>query len=156
VVRQNVERLVTRVGDPKRLRPHVKTHKTREIVRMQLAAGITKHKCATIAEAEMLAGVGAPDVLMAYNPVGPNADRLARLVEACPDCRFSALVDHPAAAEALSAAMVRRGRRVEALLDVDVGQHRTGIPPGEDAVKLYEAVAGLPGLAPGGLHVYDG
>src|SRR5947209_19989211 len=76
VIRQNIDRLIARVGDPRRLRPHVKTHKTREIAQMQLQAGITKHKCATIAEAEMLAQVGAPDVLIAYNLVGPNCARL--------------------------------------------------------------------------------
>jgi D-threonine aldolase len=156
VIRHNIEALIARVGDPKRLRPHVKTHKTREIVRMQLAAGITKHKCATIAEAEMIADVGAPDVLLAYNLVGPNCARLAQLVEKFPACHFSTIVDHPAAAQALSAAMAAAGQCVDVLLDLDVGQHRTGIAPGPDAMRLYETVAGLPGLAPGGLHVYDG
>jgi len=46
--------------------------KTREIAKMLLDAGVTKHKCATIREAEMLAGIGAPDVLIAYPLVGPN------------------------------------------------------------------------------------
>src|ERR1700681_4542934 len=109
VIRHNIDRLIARVGDPKRLRPHVKTHKTREIVRMQLQAGITKHKCATIAEAEMLAGVGAAEVLLAYNLVGPNTERFARLIEKFPGCRFSTVVDHPMAAQALSDAMVRSG-----------------------------------------------
>ena len=62
-------------GGPQRLRPHVKTHKTREIARLELDAGITRHKCATIAEAEMLASCGVPDVLLAYNLVGPNCGR---------------------------------------------------------------------------------
>src|SRR5438132_311061 len=156
VIRHNIEQLIARAGDPKRLRPHVKTHKTREIVRMQLAAGITKHKCATIAEAEMVAGVGAPDVLLAYNLVGPNCTRMAKLVTAFPNCKFSTVVDHPAAAQMLSEAMARTGRTLDVLLDLDVGQHRTGIAPGPDAIRLYETVARLPGLAPGGLHVYDG
>lgn len=156
VIRHNIDRLIARVGDPKRLRPHVKTHKTREIVRMQLAAGITKHKCATIAEAEMVAGVGAADVLLAYNLVGPNCERMARLVEKFPACQFSTVVDHPVAAQMLSEAMARSGHTVDVLLDLDVGQHRTGIAPGSDAIALYETIARLPGLAPGGLHVYDG
>ena len=79
IIQQNVRKAVEMVGDPKRLRPHVKTHKTREIVKMALAAGITKHKCATLAEAEMLAGCGVPDVLLAYNLVGPNCGRMVRL-----------------------------------------------------------------------------
>jgi D-serine deaminase-like pyridoxal phosphate-dependent protein len=156
VIRDNIAKLIARVGDPARLRPHVKTHKTREIARLQLQAGITKHKCATIAEAEMLAGVGAPDVLVAYNLVGPNSARFAQLIGKFPDCGFSTVADHPVAAQALSDAVARTGRTVDVLLDLDVGQHRTGIAPAADAVRLYETIARLPGLAPGGLHVYDG
>ena len=72
LIRQNIAHALEMAGGPERLRPHVKTHKTREIVGMQLDMGITKHKCATLAEAEMLAGCGAPDVLLAYPMVGPN------------------------------------------------------------------------------------
>src|SRR6516165_553010 len=91
LIRRNIARAVEMAGSPARLRPHVKTHKTREIARLELAAGITKHKCATLAEAEMLAGCGAPDVFIAYNMVGPNCARLAQLLRAYPDCRFSTL-----------------------------------------------------------------
>ncbi len=72
LIRTNINRAIEMAGDPERLRPHVKTHKTREIVRMGLEAGIRKHKCATIAEAEMVASCDAPDVLIAYPLVGPN------------------------------------------------------------------------------------
>jgi D-threonine aldolase len=156
LIRRNLARCVEIAGKPERLRPHVKTHKTREIVRMELEAGVRKHKCATLAEAEMLADCGADDVFLAYNLVGPNCGRMARLAQKFPDCRFSVLADHPAAAGALSAALAPTGHTVDVLLDLDVGQHRTGIEPGEAAVALYRHVAKLPGLRPGGLHVYDG
>jgi D-serine deaminase-like pyridoxal phosphate-dependent protein len=155
-IRRNLGRCIERAGGPERLRPHVKTHKTREIVQMQLEAGITRHKCATVAEAEMLAGCGAPDVLLAYPLVGPNVSRLARLVAAFPRCRFSTLVDHPGPARALSEVLTRAGQAVDIFLDVDVGQQRTGIAPGAEAIALYELVSRLPGLRPAGLHVYDG
>lgn len=156
LIRRNIARALELAGSPSRLRPHVKTHKTREIVRLQLQAGIRKHKCATLAEAEMLASCGVPDVLLAYNLVGPNCGRMARLVRSYPECRFSVLADHPAAVEDLSRAMSAAAQKVDVLLDVDVGQHRTGIAPGKEAVALYESFAQLPGLQPGGLHVYDG
>jgi len=57
LIAANIAALVKRVGKPERLRPHVKTHKTRQIVRMERDAGISKQKCATIAEAEMVAPV---------------------------------------------------------------------------------------------------
>ena len=156
LIRQNIARTVELAGDPGRLRPHVKTHKTREIVRMALEAGILKHKCATIAEAEMLAGCGVTDVLLAYNPVGPNCGRVARLARAYPACRFAVTADHAAAAEALSKALDAEKQSVDVLLDLDVGQHRTGVAPGPEAAALYEHIGRLPGLRPGGLHVYDG
>jgi D-serine deaminase-like pyridoxal phosphate-dependent protein len=156
LIRRNIATAVQIAGGTDRLRPHVKTHKTREIARMELDAGITKHKCATLAEAEMLADCGAPDVLLAYPMVGPNCRRLAKLVRMFPGCRFSVVADHPAAARQLSEAMAAEPQLVEVLIDIDPGQHRTGIAAGPDAVALYELIARLPGLVPGGIHVYDG
>jgi D-serine deaminase-like pyridoxal phosphate-dependent protein len=156
IIQKNIGRALEIAGDPERLRPHVKTHKTREIVRLEMAAGISKHKCATLAEAEMLAGCGVRDVLLAYNLVGPNCARMARLVEAFPQCRFSVVADHAAAVRALSEAMATAKQEVDVLLDVDPGQHRTGIAPGPEAVALYELIGRLPGLRTGGIHFYDG
>jgi D-serine deaminase-like pyridoxal phosphate-dependent protein len=156
LIQRNIARAVEIAGNPSRLRPHVKTHKTREIVRLELAAGITKHKCATLAEAEMLADCGVPDVLLAYNLVGPNCGRMALLMQGYPRCRFAVLADHPAAAQALAEAMTAHGLEIDVLLDVDPGQHRTGIAPGPEAAALYEQIARLPGLRPAGLHFYDG
>jgi D-serine deaminase-like pyridoxal phosphate-dependent protein len=156
LIRANIARSLELAGSSERLRPHVKTHKTREIVRMELVAGIGKHKAATIAEAEMVASCGAPNVLIAYPLVGPNCGRLARLISAYPRCRFSVLADHPAGIMALSQAMTAAEQQVDVLLDIDVGQHRTGIAPGAEAIELYEMIHRSPGLRAGGLHVYDG
>lgn len=155
-IQKNIRHALDLAGGPDRLRPHVKTHKTREIVRMQLDMGIQKHKCATLAEAEMLAGCGAPDVLLAYPMVGPNCARLARLAKAFPGCRFSVLADHPLALRALADAMTAQGQSVDVLIDLDVGQHRTGIAAGPDAEALYEQIGKFTSLRPGGFHVYDG
>jgi D-serine deaminase-like pyridoxal phosphate-dependent protein len=156
LIRKNIARVVEMAGGPERLRPHVKTHKTREIAKMLLDAGVTKHKCATIAEAEMLAATGAPDVLIAYPLVGPNVGRLVHLIRKFPGTKFSTLIDHPDAARSLSAGLAAAGVKVGALLDLDVGQHRTGVPVGEEALELYELVSRLPGLVPNGFQLYDG
>ena len=155
-IQHNLTQMIAMAGGPQRLRPHVKTHKTREIARMELDAGITKHKCATLAEAEMLAQVGAADVLLAYNMVGPNCERYAQLVKKYPRTRFSILADHPAGATMLSEAMTRHNLKANVLIDLDVGQHRTGIAAGKEAEDLYALFGKLPGLVPDGLSVYDG
>src|SRR5438270_4078352 len=118
MIRSNLARMILMAGGTARLRPHVKTHKTREIARMELDAGITRHKCATLAEAEMLAQVGAPDVMLAYNMVGPNCGRLARLIPKYPRCRFSVTADHPAGAKQLSDALAAAGASVDVLTDL--------------------------------------
>ena len=156
LIRRNVARVVEMAGGPHRLRPHVKTHKTREIAKLLMDAGVTKHKCATIAEAEMLATANAPDVLIAYPLVGPNLGRLTVLIRKFPRTAFSTLIDHPDATRALSAAVAGAGLKVGVVLDLDVGQHRTGIPVGVGALALYQLAASLPGLVPNGFQLYDG
>ncbi|MEX2175321.1 MAG: D-TA family PLP-dependent enzyme [Pirellulaceae bacterium] len=156
LVEANLDEMIRVAGSPARLRPHCKTHKIREVAQMQLARGIDKHKAATLAEAEMLAQVGASDIFLAYNPVGPNVGRLARLVEKYPHAKFSATADHPRPIAELGAAVAAVARTVEVLLDIDCGLHRTGIPVGPAARQLYEQIAATPGLSPGGFHLYDG
>jgi D-serine deaminase-like pyridoxal phosphate-dependent protein len=156
LIRRNIARVIEMAGGPDRLRPHAKTHKTREIARMLLDAGVTRHKCATIAEAEMLASAGAPDVLIAYPLVGPNPDRLVELVRKFPKTAFSSLIDDIDATRALWAAIARGGVKTGVILDLDVGQHRTGVPIGDGALGLYELAASLPGLTPNGFQIYDG
>jgi D-serine deaminase-like pyridoxal phosphate-dependent protein len=158
-VEENTRRMVALAGSADRLRPHVKTHKLAEVVRLQGRHGITKFKCATIAEAEMTAAAGAPDVLIAYPLVGPNILRFVELIRTFPATQFRAIADDADAIRALSAAAVEflPGRTsIEVLLDIDCGMHRTGVAPGPAAAALYRLLASLPGLLPGGLHAYDG
>ena len=155
-VEQNIRRMVEIAGDVERLRPHVKTHKLREVVRMHLDQGITRFKCATIAEAEMAAVSGAPDVMLAYQPVGPNVKRFVHLVETFSGTEFSAVADDEATIRALSGEAVEAGVMLNLFLDLDGGMHRTGIAPGERALELYRLLSTLPGLRAAGLHMYDG
>lgn len=152
----NLSEMVRIAGTPEKLRPHCKTHKTREIVKIQIEMGISRHKCATIAEAEMLADVGAEDILIAYQLIGPNPKRLAQLIDKFPDTRFGTLVDCHAALESLSQSIAPTGKTVSVLLDLNSGMNRTGILPGQEAIELYEMLASTPGVEPGGLHWYDG
>jgi D-serine deaminase-like pyridoxal phosphate-dependent protein len=155
-VDRNLARMLAVVGQAERLRPHVKTHKLPQLIRRQLALGITKFKCATIAEAEMVADSGAPDVLLAGQPVGPNVKRLLALVARFPATRFSTIADDESAIRELSRQAAHARVRLEIFLDLDIGQHRTGVTPGPAALQLYRLINSLPGLQPAGLHAYDG
>jgi len=152
----NLRQMIDIAGGVERLRPHMKTHKMPELIRRQHELGITRFKCATIAEAEMTAACGAEDVLFAYQPVGPNAIRVRQLVQQYPGTRFSALADDEGAIRQLSQVFSAGEDRLPLLLDLDCGQHRCGIEPGARAMELYHLLATLPGISPGGLHAYDG
>jgi D-serine deaminase-like pyridoxal phosphate-dependent protein len=158
-VKENIQRMLSIAGGPDRLRPHIKTHKMREMLDLQLLAGIKKYKCATIAEAELAATAGVPDLLLAYQLVGPAIRRLAELIKTFRLTKFSVICDNEAALAELSKAFPASeeiNSRLEVLIDIDVGQHRTGVPAGPESVKLYRAIAASTNLKPGGLHAYDG
>jgi D-threonine aldolase len=156
LVEKNLDEMIRVAGSAERLRPHCKTHKMKEIVQLQLARGIMKHKCATIAEAEMLAEAGAKDIFWAYNPVGPNIRRVVQFVEKYPHVKLAVTGDHPRPIGVLGDALASAGKSAEVVLDIDCGQHRTGVPAGPAARDLYRQIANTKGLMPGGFHLYDG
>ena len=155
-VKKNLDILKSFVGDINRLRPHVKTSKSAHVIRLMLESGITKFKCATIAEAELLAIEGAKDVLLAYQPVGPKAHRFFELQQSYPLTAFSCLIDNPASLCELSALSEKYSQPVRVAIDLNVGMNRTGIIPGERAFQLYRDARAAKGVVFTGLHAYDG
>ena len=155
-VKKNIELLKSMIDDVSRLRPHVKTHKTKEAALLQMEAEIKKFKCATIAEAEMLGSINAPDVLLAYQPVGPKVDRIISLIKKYPATRFSCLIDDAEAANAIALKATAAGIIIPVYIDLNVGMNRTGIAPDRGAVDLYRLCSQLKGIIAVGLHAYDG
>lgn len=155
-VEENIRRMISLAGDPRRLRPHVKTHKMPEVVKLQLKHGITKFKCATISEAEMAATAGATDLLLAIQPVGPNLERFFSLRRKFNQTSISCIADNEDDLRRISRMSVSKGMMTTVWLDINVGMNRTGIIPGDGAAWLYQKISGLPMLQTGGLHVYDG
>jgi D-serine deaminase-like pyridoxal phosphate-dependent protein len=154
-VKENIVTLIDSIDDVNRLRPHVKTHKSAEVTQMMLHAGISKFKCATIAEAEMLATVGAKDILLAHQPVGPKMQRLLTLIQQFPSVHFSTIVDDKDIARSISDCALSYHQVIDVYIDLNVGMNRTGIVA-EDAYALYQFLTTLKGLQVVGLHAYDG
>lgn len=155
-VRKNLEIVRSFIDDISRLRPHIKTNKCAEVAKMILEAGVSKFKCATIAEAEMLAGVNAKDVLLAYQPGGPKAKRFGELQKKFPGTTFSCLVDNEKSLRALSAVAKENKLNIRVFIDLNVGMNRTGIRPGKEAFALFRAAVQTEGIEFIGLHAYDG
>jgi D-serine deaminase-like pyridoxal phosphate-dependent protein len=152
-IERNIRKMLAMVGgDATRLRPHVKTHKMPEVVGMQVAAGITQFKCATLAEVEMTADAGGHDILLAYQPVGPNVERFLGLQERHENIRFSTVVDSLDIVRAFEAT----SKQANLFVDIDCGMHRTGIEPGDAALELCRTIRDCAHLEFEGLHIYDG
>lgn len=154
-VKENIARSIAMAGDITMLRPHVKTNKMAEVCSLMLQAGIKKFKCATIAEAEMLGTIQAPDVLLAYQPVGPKAERFLQLVSAFPHTHFSCVIDNLQTTSTLSALFAASHLQADIFIDLNTGMNRSGIVP-EKALTLFKDCQSLSGIRIIGLHTYDG
>ncbi len=155
-IEKNIQLMVEMAGDTEFLRPHIKTHKMAEIVDMQIQYGIKKFKCATIAEAELLAQCGADDILLAMQAVGANMLRFFKLIETFPDSKFSTLVDNFNTLNEFIAESESRKTKVALWMDIDNGMNRTGIQVGDKARKLYRKMVANKQINAKGLHTYDG
>src|SRR5689334_7716211 len=117
-VRANINTAIGMAGNVSQLRPHVKTNKSEAATQLMLDAGITKFKCATIAEAEMLGRLKAPDVLLAYQPLGPKLQRFIELVKKFPSTKYSCLTDNISAAKEQAAAFPANNLEITMYIDL--------------------------------------
>jgi D-serine deaminase-like pyridoxal phosphate-dependent protein len=139
---------------PCKLRPHFKAHKTPEIARRQLAAGsCTGITCATIGEAEVAAKIST-DILIANEIV--DADKCRRAALLAKHVAVMVAIDSLAGLEQMSAAAAAAHVTIDALVDVNVGQNRCGLAPGEEAVNLGKQVYGRRGIRLRGVMGYEG
>jgi len=151
---RNLARMARFFGaGPARLRPHYKNHKCPALARRQLDAGAIGMTCATLSEAEALVANGITDILISGELAGER--KIARFVELARQADVKTIVDNPKTVAALGAACRTRGCRPGVLVNVNVGQNRTGIRPGEPVVELAREVL-AEGLNFRGLMGYEG
>ena len=155
IIIANTRRIIDMAGGADKLWPHVKSHKTAELVRMQMEMGISRFKCATIAEAEMTAMEGAEHIILAYPLIGPNIGRFLSLARAFPKTVFYAIGDDYEQLSLLAGEARSAGMVVNVLIDADIGMHRTGVPLSA-LESFYERTCALEGLKLKGIHGYDG
>lgn len=137
------------------LRPHAKTHKCAAIGHLQMAAGALGLCCAKLAEAEALAAAGLDRLLLTSPIVGARkVERLLRLAARCAE--LMVVVDEADNLRALAAAAEAAGCDLGILIDVDIGQRRTGVTDAAQALALAETVAASPRLSLKGVQGYAG
>lgn len=153
IVKENIQKAIDLVGSATKLRPHVKTVKAVEPIKMAINAGIHQFKCSTIAEAELIALAGGADALLCYQLSYPRALRLKALREKYPSTTFSCLVDNVESAKMTSGLF--SDNPIDVFIDVNCGMGRTGIKV-DHVSGLYQEIRGLSGLTIVGIHAYDG
>jgi D-serine deaminase-like pyridoxal phosphate-dependent protein len=136
------------------LRPHTKTHKTVEVSRRQLALGAVGLTVAKVGEAEVMAGAGFDDILVAFPILGE--EKLRRLAGLARARHMLLSLDSEAAAQELSKAAVARNATIGVLVEFDAGGRRCGLEPGPALVALAKTIEKLPGLRFRGLMSYFG
>lgn len=154
------ERNVKRMADyaarhKKQLRPHAKTHKCPQIARRQRAAGAVGVCVATVPEAVVMAAAGIDGILLTSPIMSPSkAARMAALAKSVQNLMVA--VDHARQIEMYEQAAAANGARLDVLVDLNVGDRRTGTTPGEPAVALAQEVMKKKHLRLRGVQAYSG
>jgi D-serine deaminase-like pyridoxal phosphate-dependent protein len=137
------------------LRPHAKAHKSGTVGRKQVEAGAVGISCATLDEAEAMVSGGVRGILATSPVVDPAA--IDRLIGLCAKAdEVMTVVDHPTNADALAQRARETGARLGALVDIDVGQHRTGVTSAEAAIDLARRVKASGSIQYRGVQAYYG
>jgi D-serine deaminase-like pyridoxal phosphate-dependent protein len=136
-------------------RPHAKTHKCPEIARRQVAAGALGVCVATVAEAEAMAAAGIGGLLLTSPIV--DAGKVGRMIELIRSgVKVMLAVGHEREVRLLADAADEAKVDVDLLVDLDVGDRRTGSLPGEPAVELAQMIARSKRLHVLGVQAYAG
>ena len=109
LVRHNIEEIIRMCG-AEGVVPHLKTHKSQEVLKIQIAMGIKSFKCSTLREAEMAVDAGAEEIIIAYPVIHPlKLERMAKLKEGHPKIDIKSIVSTPQHLKVLSSTMKENG-----------------------------------------------
>ena len=155
----SLERNLDRMAEAARaadvaLRPHVKTHKSVTIARMQLERGAVGVCVQTVSEAEAMVEGGIRDVFVANEVVG--AGKLRRLARLAGETTITVCVDNPGNLDDLGRAVRRAGSSVGVMVEMNTAEYRAGVPPGEPFLRLAQRVESTPSVRFVGLQAYNG
>ena len=152
----NIARLMERLqASQVQVRPHLKTVKSPDLVRLLLQAGAVGGCVAKVSEAEVMVQAGIHNLLITTEIVG--APKLARLIALLPHApQLTVVVDSLEGAQALNRALEEANQQIAVLIDVNVGQNRCGVQPGEEARQLAQELRSLRRLRVKGVQGYEG
>lgn len=154
LVRENIKSILKDISVD-RLRPHIKTNKSKHVIQLMLEQGIYKFKCATLYEARLLAELQVQDILIAYPIVGDQIAYLLQLQQEFPASAFRILVDNIEAVKQLSIKSLVIGNTQEVYVDINLGMNRTGVVM--DLLSSFvQDIQHVENVNIVGFHGYDG
>src|SRR5947199_1655323 len=133
-------------------RPHIKTHKSPMLARMQVAAGAKGITCQKLGEAEVMADAGIDDILISYNLLGE--EKMARLGALQAKANMTVAADNSVVIADLPKAAAVSGRTLSVLVECDTGRKRAGVETPAEAIALAREIAGSKGLNFAGFMLY--
>src|ERR1700687_531255 len=125
-------------------RPHIKTHKSPMLAKLQIAAGARGITCQKIGEAEVMAEAGIDDILISYNLIGE--EKMARLGALQAKANMTVAADNPVVIAGLPRSPAISGRPLSVVVECDTGRKRAGVETPAEAVALARATGGPAGL----------
>lgn len=133
-------------------RPHIKTHKSPLLAKMQIAAGARGITCQKLGEAEVMAEAGIDDILISYNLIGD--EKMARLAALQGKASVTVAADNPTVVAGLPQAAAASGRPLSVVVECDTGRKRAGVETASEAVALARQIAASNGLKFAGFMLY--
>ncbi len=133
-------------------RPHIKTHKSPVLARLQVAAGARGITCQKLGEAEIMAAAGLDDILISYNLIGE--EKIARLGALLAHTTVTVAADNPVVIDGLAPAAAAAGRPLSVVVECDTGRQRAGVETPAEAIALARRIAATPGLTFAGFLLY--
>lgn len=125
-------------------RPHIKTHKSPILAKMQMDAGAIGITCQKLGEAKVMADAGITDILIATNVLG--AARSGSLAALQNRVALKVCADNPVSLQAYAKAAQDAGRIMDVLIECDTGQKRAGVETPQEAVELAKGIKDSPWL----------
>jgi D-serine deaminase-like pyridoxal phosphate-dependent protein len=133
-------------------RPHIKTHKSPVLAKLQIEAGARGITCQKLGEAEVMADAGIDDILISYNLLGE--EKMARLAALQARANMTVAADNPTVVASLTQAAAASGRSLSVVVECDTGRKRAGVETPTEAIALAREIAASRGLTFAGFMLY--
>ncbi|MGJ4970954.1 MULTISPECIES: D-TA family PLP-dependent enzyme [unclassified Bradyrhizobium] len=133
-------------------RPHIKTHKSPVLAKLQIEAGAQGITCQKIGEAEIMAGAGIDNILISYNLIGE--EKMARLASLQAKADMTVAADNATVIAGLPQAAKQSGRTLSVVVECDTGRKRAGVETPTEAIQLARQIAASDGLRFAGFMLY--